>query len=74
MLCKYDNILLEGDLNIELKTGLDSSNNLSDAKDVLKLKNLFKKPACFKLEDGTLIDSMLTNRPRSFLKSQNRCK
>ena len=72
MLDKYDNILLVRELNIdELKTGLDSSNHLSDAKDVFNLTNLVKKPTCFKSQDGTLIDLMLTNRPRSFLKSQN---
>ena len=72
MLDKYDNILLVRELNIdELKTGLDSSNHLSDAKEVFNLTNLIKKPICFKLQDGTLIDLMLTNRPRSYLKSQN---
>ena len=46
---KYDNILLAGDLNNnELKTGSDSSNHLSDAKDVFNLTNLIKKPTCFK--------------------------
>ena len=69
---KYDNILLAVDLNIdELKTGSDSSNHFSDAKDVFNLKNLVKKLTCFKSQDGTLIDLMLTNRPRCFLKSQN---
>ena len=67
-----DHILLAGDLNIDkLKTGSDSSNHFSDAKDVFKLTNLVKKHNCFKSQDGTLIDLMLTNRPRSFLKSQN---
>ena len=69
ILSKYNNILLAGDLNIDdLKTGSDSSNHLSDAKDVFNLTNLVKKPACFKLQDGTFIDLMLTNRPRSFFK------
>ena len=45
--------------------------SLSDAKDVFNLTNLVKKPTCFKSQDGNLIDLMLTNRPRSFLKSQN---
>ena len=72
ILGKYDNILLAGDLNIEgIKTGSVSSNHLSDVKDVFNLTNLVKKPTCFKSQDGTLIDLMLTNRPRSFLKSQN---
>ena len=72
ILGKYDNILLEGDLNIdELKTSSDSSNHLFDAKDVFNFRNLVKKPTCFKLQDGTLIDLMLTNRTRSFLRTQN---
>ena len=44
---------------------------MSDVKDAFNLTNLVKKPTCFKPQDGTLIDLMLTNRPRSFLKSQN---
>ena len=66
ILRKYDNILLAGDLNIgELKTGSDSSNHLSHVKDVFNLTNLVKKPTCFKSQDGTLINLILTNRPRS---------
>ena len=72
ILAKYDNILLAGDLNIdELKTGSDSSNHLSDAKDVFNLTKLVNKPTCFKSQDGSLIDLLLRNRPRSFLKFQN---
>ena len=64
--------LLAGDLNIdELKTGLSSSNHLFDVKDVFNLTNLVKKTTSFKSQDGSLIDLMLTNRPRSFLKPQN---
>ena len=71
ILGKYGNIFLAGDLNIdELKTGSDSSNHLSDAKDVFNLTNLVKKPICFKSQDGTLIVLMLTNKPRSCLKSK----
>ena len=67
---KYDNILLTRNLNTdELKTGSDSSNHLSDAKDVFNPTNLVKKPTCFKSQDETLIDLMLTIRLRSFLKS-----
>ena len=70
ILSKYDNILLAGDLNIDqFKTSSDSSNHLSDAKDVFDLKNLLKKPTSFKSQDGTLLDLMLINKPRSFLKS-----
>ena len=69
---KYEHILLAGDFYIdELTTDSDSSNHLSDVKDVFNLTNVVKKPTCFKSQDRTLIDLMLTNRPRSFLKSQN---
>ena len=72
ILGKYDKVLLAGDLNIdELKTGSNSSNHLFDAKDVFNLTNLVKKPNFFKSQDGTLIDLMLKNRPRSFSISQN---
>ena len=72
ILGKYDNILPAVDLNIdELKAGLYPSNHLSDVKDVFNLTNLVKKPTYFKSQDRTLIDLMLTNRQRSFLKYQN---
>ena len=71
MLGNYDNIVLAGDLNIdELNSCSDSSNHLPDMKDVFNLSNLIKEPTCFKSQNGTLIDLILTNRPRSFMKSQ----
>ena len=54
-----------------LKPGSDLSNHLFCATDVFNLTNLAKKTTCSKSEDGTLIDLMLANRPRIFLKSQN---
>ena len=71
MLGNYDNIVLAEDLNIdELNSCSDSSNHLSDMKDVFNLSNLIKEPTCFKSENGTLLDLILTNKPRSFMKSQ----
>ena len=40
-------------------------------KDIFSLKNLIKKPTCFKSQNSTLLNLILTNRPRSFIKSQN---
>ena len=40
-------------------------------KDIFSLSNLIKKPTCFKSQNSTLLDLILTNRPRSFLKPQN---
>ena len=73
ILGKYDNIILAGDLNIdELRPCSDSSkNHLSDMKDIFDLTKFIKEPTCFKSQNSTLLDLILTNRPRSFLKSQN---
>ena len=59
---KYDNIVLAGDLNIDdLKSYSESSqNHLSGMKDVLSLTNLIKEPTCFKSQNGTLLDLILT--------------
>ena len=73
ILDKYDNISLAGDLNIdELKLCSDSSkNHSSDMKDIFGLTNLIKEPTCFKSQNSTLLSLILTNRPRSFMQSQN---
>ena len=67
---KYENILA-GDLNIdELRPCSDCSKNyLSDMKDIFSPTNVIKEPTCFKLQNSTLLDLVLTNRCRSFLKS-----
>ena len=71
MLSNYDNNALAGDLNIdELNSCSDSSNHFSDMKDVFNLSNLIKPPTCFKSQNGTLLHLILTNKPRSFMKSQ----
>ena len=40
-------------------------------KDIFGLTNLIKEPTCFKSQNSTRLDLMLTNRPRNFMKSQN---
>ena len=73
ILGKYDNIILAGDLNIdELRPCSDSSkNHLPDMKDTFGPRNLIKEPNCFKSHNSTLLDLILTNRPRSFMQSHN---
>ena len=67
----YDNIALAGDLNIDLlDPSKDTSNHLSDLLDVFNLKNLVKEPTCFKSDKRSLVDIILTNKPRSFHKTQ----
>ena len=52
----YDNVVLAGDLNINLlDQSADTENHLSDLIDIFDLKNMVKEPTCFKSEQGSLI-------------------
>ena len=57
----YENLILLGDFNLEEK-GADISNFL----EIYNLKNLVKKPTCFKSDRPRSIDLILTNRASSF--------
>ena len=49
----YDNIVLTGDLNIDLlDPSKDISNHLSDLLDVFNLKNIVNEPTCFMSNKG----------------------
>ena len=64
---KYENILIIRDLNINfdnLKKG-DTHSHMSDLCDTFSLSNLVNGITCVKSQNGTSIDVMLTNRPRS---------
>ena len=64
---KYENILLVGDLNIDiLDKKKDSKNYLSDLRDTSSLSNLISEVTCVKSSVGSSIDVILTNRPRRF--------
>ena len=63
---KYDNILVAGDLNIDVSgsKGLND-NHFSELTDTFNLTNLVKTSTCFKPTWGTLLDVLLTNKPIS---------
>ena len=66
----YENILVIGDLNIDVSNPEKDTNNLlSDFIDTFSLFHLIDKKTCFKNVSGTTIDIMLTNRPHCFQKS-----
>ena len=70
MVNKYENILITGDLNINLlDQKCDTANHFSDLRDTFALTNLVKDRTCFKNKNGTLLDVILTNRPNSFHKT-----
>ena len=61
----YKNFLLLGYFNSEM-----TDSNLKGFCNLYLLKNLIKKPSCFKNpENPKTIDLILTNRPRSFCNS-----
>jgi len=67
---KYKNILFIGDLNIDLKIpNHDKKHFLEDLCDAYDLTNMVKGKTCFMSSDGSSIDVMLTNKPRSFFKT-----
>ena len=58
----YDNIILLGDFNSEVK-----ETSMSDFCEIYNLKNLVKDPTCFKNpHNPSCIDLILTNKYRSF--------
>ena len=56
-----NNILLFGDLNINM---MNPNNCLKPVFDVLGVKNLVTLPTCFKSNEHTLIDLLVTNVPK----------
>ena len=64
---KYDNIIVMGDLNIDISDKRKDNNNfLSDLCDAFSLQNIITGKTWHKNNVGTSIDVILTNRPRSF--------
>ena len=56
----YDNFLFLGDFN-----SLETDKKIHDFMNGYSLKNLVKEPTCFRAENPTCIDLILTNRYRS---------
>ena len=66
----YENIIVIGDLNIDVSDpDKDRNNYLSDFVDSFSLTNLINRKTCHKSLSGTTIDIMLTNRPNCFQKT-----
>ena len=66
---KYDNIIVIGDVNIDISDKRKDNNNfLSDLCGIFSLQNIIIGKTCHKSNKGTSIDIMLTNRPRSFIR------
>ena len=65
--CFFPVIILNIDI---LNPSKDTSNHPSDLLDVFNLKNFVMEPTCFMSDKDCCIDIILTNKPRSFQKTQ----
>ena len=66
-LSKYDNIVVMGDININLKNNDSYGFNLFNTLcETYHLKNLIKSNTCFKQTSSSSIDVILTSKPKSF--------
>ena len=65
----HENYIIAGDLKITmLDPKCDRNSHFSDLKDIYNLSNLVKLATCFKSSKGTLLDVLLTYKPKSFQK------
>ena len=64
VVCKYDNIVLIGDINIDSDSELTSDfQKLSSFCDIFSFKNLIKDKTCFTYNHQSSIDIILPNKP-----------
>ena len=68
IMTNYENIFIAGDLNADTLNS-DSNNVFTDFIENFDLINLITQPTCFKSLKGTLLDVLLTNRPKHFQKT-----
>ena len=65
----YENVIVIGDFNIDIKCNGVGSNNLSDFCDLFHLTNIVKSDTCFTKTHISLIDLILPNKLSSFNKT-----
>ena len=63
---EVDNVIVLADLNINFNVTDSNYDRRKILCETFDLRNLIKQKTCFAAEQGTLIDLILTNRPRSF--------
>ena len=61
----YNNITLIGDFNMNA----DKNKFLNNFLETFNLKNLINEPTCFKLQNPSIIDLILSNCSSSFMKT-----
>ena len=65
----YENVLVMGEFNKDIKRTGVGSNHLSDFRDLFHLTDIVKFTTCFTKTHISLIEYILTNKPLSFNKT-----
>ena len=65
----YENILVMGEFNKDIKRKGVGSNHLSDFRDLFHLMDIVKFTTCFTKTHISLIEYILTNKPLCFNKT-----
>ena len=62
-LCKYENLIVMGDFNIDIKSSNSDKDKLEYFCDLFNLTNLVHSDTCFMKNSKSTIDLILTNKP-----------
>ena len=68
-LCKYENLIVMGDFNIDIKSSNSDKDKLENFCDLFNLTNLVHSETCFMKNTKSIIDLILTNKPLHFQKT-----
>ena len=68
-LCKYENLIVMGDFNIDIKSSNSDKDKLEYFCDLFNLTNLVHSDTCFMKNSKSTIDLILTNKPLHFQKT-----
>ena len=67
-LCKYENLIVMGDFNIDIKSSTSDKDKLENFCDLFNLTNPVHSETCFMKNSKSIIDLILTNKPLCFQK------
>ena len=68
-LCKYKNLILMGDFNIDIKSSNSEKDKLNNFCDLFNLTNLVQSETCFIKSSKSITGLILTNKPLHFQKT-----
>ena len=66
--CKFENLLITGEFNIDIKSSNSDKNKLEKFCDLFNLKTLVHPETCFINSSKSIIDLLLTNKLLHFQK------